>query len=338
MRTIIKIGVIGSGFWGRNHARVLKEINDAELVFIADIDVSKAEEIGKRFNVEFFKDYKEALSKHDVDAVTICTPTSTHYEIAMGVIKRGINVLIEKPVTGDLMKALRLSEAARDSKIKTMPGFIERFNPAVNYLKQLIDKGKIGHIITIIAERVSRRPDRIKDVGVLHDLGMHDIDVIRYITNKQVKSVYSIIGKIQGTYEDYALMILNLEDNITSFISTNWLTPRKIRTLKVTGSEGIITIDYITQEITIENNEGTIKPYIEYSEPLKRELQHFINVIKGEKPLVTLDDAIIALSIIDSALKSAKTGIPEMIPDKTINTVIPSQNRKLLAKNFLNES
>ena len=227
MRVIIKIGVIGSGFWGKNHVRVLKEINDAELVFVADIDVNRAEEISKRFNIEFFKDYKEALNKHDVDAVTICTPTSTHYEIAVDVIKRGINVLIEKPVTGDLEKALKLSEIAKDTKVKIMPGFIERFNPAVNYLKQLIDKGKIGHIITVIAERVSRRPDRVKDVGVLYDLGIHDIDVIRYITNKQVKSVYSIIGKVQGIYEDYALVTLNLEDNITSFISTNWLTPRK---------------------------------------------------------------------------------------------------------------
>ncbi len=295
MRVIIKIGVIGSGFWGKNHVRVLKEINDAELVFVADIDVNRAEEISKRFNIEFFKDYKEALNKHDVDAVTICTPTSTHYEIAVDVIKRGINVLIEKPVTGDLEKALKLSEIAKDTKVKIMPGFIERFNPAVNYLKQLIDKGKIGHIITVIAERVSRRPDRVKDVGVLYDLGIHDIDVIRYITNKQVKSVYSIIGKVQGIYEDYALVTLNLEDNITSFI--------------------IITIDYITQEVIIENNEGMLKPYIEYSEPLKRELQHFINMIKGEKPLVTLNDAIIALYIINSALKSAKTGIPETIPE-----------------------
>jgi UDP-N-acetylglucosamine 3-dehydrogenase len=315
VRVIIKVGVIGSGFWGKNHIRVLKEINDAELVFVADIDVNKAEEISKRFNIEFFRDYKEALNKHDVDAVTICTPTSTHYEIAVDVIKRGINVLIEKPVTGNLEKVLKLSEIAKDTKVKIMPGFIERFNPAVNYLKQLIDKGKIGHIITVIAERVSRRPDRVKDVGVLYDLGIHDIDIIRYITNKQVKSVYSIIGKVQGMYEDYALVTLNLEDNITSFISTNWLTPRKIRTLKVTGSEGIITIDYITQEVIIENNEGMLKPYIEYSEPLKRELQHFINMIKGEKPLVTLNDAIIALYIINSALKSAKTGIPETLPE-----------------------
>lgn len=314
VRVIIKIGVIGSGFWGRNHVRVLKEISDAELVFVADIDINKAEEIGKRFNIKFFKDYREALKEYDVDAVTICTPTSTHYEIATDMIKRGINVLIEKPVTGDLTKALKLLELAKDTKVKIMPGFIERFNPAVNYLKHLIDKGKIGHIITIIAERVSRRPERVKDVGVLYDLGIHDIDVIRYITNQQVRSVYSIIGKVQGTYEDYALVTLSLENNITSFISTNWLTPRKIRTLKVTGSEGIITIDYITQEVTIENNEGMFKPYIEYAEPLKRELQHFINIIKGEKPLITLDDAIIALYIINSALKSAKTGAPETIP------------------------
>ncbi len=313
------MGVIGSGFWGRNHIRVLKEISDVDLVFISDIDINRAEEASKRFNVKFFKDYREALEKYDVDAVTICTPTHTHYEIAFDVIRRGINVLIEKPVTGDLAKILKISEIAKDAGVKVMPGFIERFNPAVNYLKHLIDTGRIGHVITIIAERVSRRPERVKDVGVLYDLGIHDIDVIRYITNKNIKSVYSIIGRVQGNYEDYALVLLNLEDNITSFINTNWLTPRKIRTLKVTGSEGIITIDYITQEVTIENHEGTFKPYIEYSEPLKLELQHFVNVIKGEKPMVTLNDAIIALYIIDSALKSAKSGLPENIIEiKTI--------------------
>lgn len=315
MIKIIKMGVIGSGFWGRNHIRVLKEINDVDLVFIADIDVSRGEEVSKRFNVKFFRDYKEALERCDVDAVTICTPTHTHYEIALDVIKRGIDVLIEKPVTGDLSKILKLSEIARDKNVKVMPGFIERFNPAVNYLKHLIDVGRIGHIITIIAERLSRRPERVKDVGVLYDLGIHDIDVIRYITNQKIKSVYGITGKVQGNYEDYALVLLNLENNITSFINTNWLTPRKIRTLKVTGSEGIITIDYITQEVIIENHEGTFKPYIEYSEPLKLELQHFVNVIKGEKPLVTLNDAIIALYIIDNALKSAKTGLPENLTE-----------------------
>lgn len=319
MVKIIKVGVIGSGFWGRNHIRVLKEINDVDLVFIADIDVSKAEEVSKRFNVKFFGDYKEALEKCSVDAVTICTPTHTHYEIALDVIKKGIDVLIEKPVTGDLTKILKLSEIAKDENVKVMPGFIERFNPAVNYLKHLIDTGKIGHVITIIAERVSRRPERVKDVGVLYDLGIHDIDVIRYITNQQIKSVYGITGRVQGNYEDYALVLLYLENNITSFINTNWLTPRKIRTLKVTGSEGIITIDYITQEVTIENHEGTFKPYIEYSEPLKLELQHFVNVIKGEKPLVTLNDAIVALYVIDSALKSAKTGFPEnLVEIKTL--------------------
>lgn len=309
------MGVIGSGFWGRNHIRVLKEINDVDLVFIADIDVSRAEEVSKRFNVKFFNDYKEALERCDVDAVTICTPTHTHYEIALDVIKRGIDVLIEKPVTGDLSKILKLSEIARDKNVKVMPGFIERFNPAVNYLKHLIDTGRIGHVITIIAERLSRRPERVKDIGVLYDLGIHDIDVVRYVTNQQIKSVYGITGKVQGNYEDYALVLLNLENNITSFINTNWLTPRKIRTLKVTGSEGIITIDYITQEVTIENHEGTFKPYIEYSEPLKLELQHFVNVVRGEKPLVTLNDAIIALYVIDSALKSAKTGLPENLAE-----------------------
>lgn len=307
---MIRVGVIGVGFWGANHVRVLNELEEAELVFVVDKNEERAKTIAKRYKVTWFCDYLEAL-KEGVEAVTICTPTSTHFEIARSIIKSGIHILLEKPFTGSLAHAKTLIDMARKEGVKVIPGFIERFNPAVEKLKKLIKEGRVGEIIAITAERVSRRPIRIMDVGVLKDLGIHDIDVIRFITGSEFTSVYCILGSISGEHEDHAMLMMKLDNGSIGLMNFNWLTPRKVRKLKVIGTEGIITIDYITQEVIIENNDAIMRPIMSYVEPLKRELKHFIRVVENsEAPIVNGIDAVRALEVIEAAHKSSKIGQP----------------------------
>ncbi len=313
----VKVCVIGVGFWGRNHARVFSEINRAELVAICDINLERASTIAKRYNAQWYIDYEEMLKKEKPDAVTICTPTVTHAEIALNAMKYNVNLLIEKPLASNTKEALKIIERARERNLKVMVGFIERFNPGVERVRRLIMSEKIGKLVLISTRRVSRWPQRIGDVGVIKDLAIHDIDIVRYLTNDEPLEVYAIAGSLRHTYEDYANIVMKLGNGVVAFIEANWLTPRKIRSLTITGSEGVITLDYITQEITIENSEYLIKPSVKWEEPLKRELMHFVEAISEDKNFkVTAIDGYKALLIAEASLASATTGKPVKVKYK----------------------
>lgn len=302
----LKVGVIGVGAWGKNHVRVYSELPNAELIFIADINESKAKEVSKRFKVPYSTNYQDAL-KHDVDAVSICVPTSAHYEITKFFINSGVHVLLEKPLTADYELAKDLVHQAKKSNVRLMAGLIERFNPAVTYTKRLIKEGNIGEILALYGERVSPRPLRIMDVSVLYDLGIHEVDIVRYILNRKVIKVYGVLKRFKAYYHDFAQLFLDIEDNITAYVSTNWLTPRKIRLLRVLGTNGLIIVNYITQEVTVEYEKESLKPVITYQEPLKIELDHFISsIIKKEKFMSEGEDALETLKILKFIEKSAK--------------------------------
>ncbi|MEM3570719.1 MAG: Gfo/Idh/MocA family oxidoreductase, partial [Candidatus Bathyarchaeia archaeon] len=166
---------------------------------------------------------------------------------------------------------------------------------------------KLGKIILMLARRLNRWPERIGDIGVVKDSAIHDIDIMRYLLNDEVKEVYAIIGSLIHEFEDYAEILLRFKNNETGFIDANWLTPRKTRTLTVIGSEATVALDYLTQEIVIENSEKAIKPNIKWEEPLYNELKHFVDgIIKNEQFLVTEDDGLKSLEICDSIILSGK--------------------------------
>lgn len=196
-----------------------------------------------------------------------------------------------------------------------MPGHIERFNPAVIYLKGLIDTGKLGKVTLLLARRVGRWPERIGDVGVVRNTAIHDIDLTRYIFSDEVRSVYARIGSMRHTKEDYAEIMLQFEEGGTAFIDANWLTPRKTRTLVVTGSEATVQLDYITQELTVEQSDQVVKPMIEKKEPLAVELRHFCESIIKDKPFaVNGVDGLRAVEICEFVLQSGSAGRTLTLP------------------------
>jgi UDP-N-acetylglucosamine 3-dehydrogenase len=305
----LRTAVIGTGFWGRNQARVLSQIELAELVCVCDTNETSAKSVGEEFRVPYFTRPQEVFARKDIDAVTICTPTTTHKQVATEVLSAGKHALVEKPMTNTPAEASELLALAKRKGLRLMPGHIERFNPAVDYLKTLLKEEKLGTVTLLLARRVGRWPERIGDVGVVRDTAIHDIDLARYIFDDDVASIHARTGSIRHRMEDYAEIMLQFKKGGTAFIDANWLTPRKTRTLVVTGSEAIVELDYISQEISIENSEMSVKPHLERKEPLQVELLHFADCVLNNRPFrVSAEDGMRAVEICDVVLQSGTSG------------------------------
>jgi UDP-N-acetylglucosamine 3-dehydrogenase len=186
-------------------------------------------------------------------------------------------------------------------------GFLMRFIPGMLHIREAVENKKIGELVCATAKRVSQWPERIGDVGVVKDTAIHDIDVMRYIANEDPITVYAKTGSMRHKkFEDYAQIMLTYKDGKSAFIESNWLTPYKTRTLTVTGADAIMRLDYITQELWIEETKETLQPRYPWQEPLKLELQHFAECItEKKKPLITAADGLKALQIAEAALQSS---------------------------------
>ncbi len=304
------VAVIGAGFWGRNHARNLKEISETRLIAVCDRDEAKAKAVAELFGVEAYTDSRHMLKRQDVEAVTVCTwSTNLAYE-TMKVLKAGKHVLVEKPMANSVQEARRIVDLAKIQQRHLMVGFLMRFIPGIQRIKEAAEKGEIGTLVYATARRVSEWPERIGDVGVVRDLAIHDIDITRYLLGDDPIEVYAKAGSLRHKkFEDHAQILLTFKGGKTAFIEANWLTPYKIRKLVVTGSKAIMTLDYITQEITIETSGQLLAPRFEVKEPLKLELQHFANsVLNDKEPIITGIDGLKAVKIAEAALKSARKG------------------------------
>jgi len=310
MKDKLRTAIIGMGFWGRNHLRVLDEITDAEVVAVCDINPERAKSAAEKYGVKAYVNSSGMLRREDIDAVTICVWSTNLAGEALKALRSGKHVFVEKPMASTIREARRILRAAEERKLLLEVGFIERFNPGVRRLKEMIDGGEIGSVVSALARRVSRWPERIGDVGVIKDTAIHDIDMMRYIFGEDPVAVYAKAGSLRHRrFEDYAQIMLAFSGGRTAFIEANWLTPYKVRRLIVTGSNAILTLDYITQEMTIETEGETLTPREEWREPLKLELQHFVRcVLEGRKPLVTGLDGLKALIIAEAALRSAERG------------------------------
>lgn len=317
----LNVAVIGTGFWGKNQARILANLDCTKLVCVCDADPKSAENTAAQFKVEPATDINQVLSRGDIEAVTICTPTITHKEVATRALNAGKHVLVEKPMTNTVSEAQELLELAKKKNLRVMPGHIERFNPAVSYLRNLLISGKLGKVTLFLARRVGRWPERIGDVGVVRDTAIHDVDLARHIFNDDVRSVYARTGSLRHTKEDYAEIMLQFERGGTAFIDANWLTPRKTRTLVVTGSEATVQLDYITQELSIEESTQVVKPNIERKEPLATELRHFAESVLNNTPFdVNGIDGLRAVEICESILQSGLEGHTVTFPShQTVN-------------------
>jgi len=321
---MIKVGVIGLGNMGRNHARVYSELEEAELVAVADLN-RELKEIAKNAGCKFYSDYREMLGKEDIEAVSIAVPTKLHRSIALECIESGKDVLIEKPIASSLKEAEEIVKAGKRKKRIIMVGHIERFNPAVRKLKEMIKKKKFGEIISISARRVGIFPPQIKDANVILDLAVHDIDIFNYLLEKKPDEVYAKAGKaLINDREDNASILLSY-GNVSCTLQVNWITPVKIRELAVTGTKGYAELNYVAQELKLyesvyeksydsfgdflvkfgKPNEVAVE--LEKEEPLKAELKSFLECVESRnEPGVSGKDALSALQISLKAIESYK--------------------------------
>jgi UDP-N-acetylglucosamine 3-dehydrogenase len=304
------VAVVGTGFWGRNHARVYKELAETELLAICDIDPDRAKTVANQFGVKSYTNTAKMLKNTDIKAVSICTWSTSLAREATKALDAGKHVLVEKPMATNVKQAEKLIETAKQKRLHLTVGFLMRFIPGLQQIRKAVEDETIGEPVCATAKRVSQWPERIGDVGVVKDTAIHDIDVMRYVFNEDPTAVYARIGSMrQGKFEDYAQIMLTFEGGKTAFIESNWLTPYKTRVLVVTGSEAIMKLDYITQELTIENAKESVQPRYAMQEPLKLELQHFAKcIIDKQKPIVTGIDGLKALQIAEAALKSSSSG------------------------------
>ena len=302
--------VIGTGFWGKNHARVYNEIEETDLLAVCDIDADRAKAVAEQYGAKSYSNLRKMLQDKNIDLVSVCTWSTSLAKVAAEAAKAGKHVLVEKPMAANVKEATRLFETAQKQQVHLTVGFLMRFIPGLQQIKKAVDGKTIGDLVCATAKRVSQWPERIGDVGVVKDIAIHDIDAMLYLFNEDPIAVYAKTGAMRHKrFEDYAQLLLTFERGKTAFIEANWLTPYKTRTLVVTGSDAIMSLDYITQELKIENVKETVQPRQTIVEPLKLELRHFANcVLEKEKPLITGLDGMKALKIAEAALKSSTTG------------------------------
>jgi UDP-N-acetylglucosamine 3-dehydrogenase len=304
------VAVIGTGFWGKNHARVFKELAETELVAICDIDAERAKTVANQFGAKPYTDTGTMLKNKNIEAVSICTWSTSLARETMKALKAGKNVLVEKPMAANVKQAEELLKTAEERGLHLTVGFLMRFIPGLQHIRKAVEDKTLGQPVCATAKRVSQWPERIGDVGVVKDTAIHDIDVMRYVFNEDPSAVYAKTGNMGHVkFEDYAQIMLSFEGGKSAFIESNWLTPYKTRVLIMTGSEAIMKLDYITQELTIENAKESLQPRYMLQEPLKLELQHFARCIAGkDKPLITGTDGLKALQIAEAALESSAKG------------------------------
>ncbi len=310
------VAVIGTGFWGRNHARVFRELEETELLAICDIDAARAKAVANQFGAKPYTSTSRMLKNKEIEAVSVCTWSTSLSKEALKTLKAGKHVLVEKPMAANVKQAERLIQTSEKEGLYLTVGFLMRFIPGLQMIRKAVDDQKLGGIVCATAKRVSQWPERIGDVGVVKDTAIHDVDVMRYVFDEDPVEVYARIGRMRHKkFEDYAQIMLSFEGGKSAFIESNWLTPYKTRILVVTGSESIMKLDYITQELTIETASENLQPRLVQQEPLKLELQHFARCVAGkEKPLVTGNDGLKALQVAEAALKSSATGRVVKLP------------------------
>jgi len=305
----LKVVQIGVGGWGKNHSRVLSEFG--VLSAVCDTSSQRAKEFGKKYSVNFYNSFESLLEHEEFDAALVCTPTFTHSDITKRLIENKKHVFVEKPMTYLSEDGQNLIDAAKRNNVILTCGYIERFNPAVASVKDFLKSQKYGDLIRLEFYREHRMPQHIKDVGVIYDTSVHDIDTAMWLFDETPEIVFAIAGKINHEHEDFATITLGFKDNKTATISSNWITPIRVRNFNAVCTEARIFSDFITQEIRIETDNGTENPKNEKAEPLSLEIKNFLDAIDGKDDLlVKPEQAVNVTKIAEAALLSSQRGTP----------------------------
>jgi len=305
----MKVAQIGTGGWGKNHARILSQLG--VLSAICDSDKDRSKEFGEKFSINYYDSVDSLLNSEQFDAAFVCTPTSTHSAIASQLIQSNKHVFVEKPMTYLSEDGKDLLELAKKNHVILSCGYIERFNPAVGIVKDLVTSKKYGDLVMLEFHRENRMPLHIKDVGIIYDTSVHDIDTAMWLFNDTPEVVFARAGKIKHKHEDFASIMLGFKDNKVAIISSNWITPTRIRNFNAVCTEGVISSDFISQEVRIETKNDTEIPRNEKEEPLLLEIQNFLGAIEGKNDLIVKpEQAVNVTKIAEAALLSSQNGVP----------------------------
>jgi predicted dehydrogenase len=296
----LRAGVVGVGVMGSNHARVLASLSGVELVGVADPDRGQAQFVANALGTTAVES-AEALLALGLDAVTIAAPTHLHHDIALTCIKRGVHVLVEKPIASNPEEGRAIVAAARRAGVTLMVGHVERFNPAVETIKDAI-RGE--DILSISITRVGPFPPRMSNVGVVIDLAVHDIDLIRWFTDSEIEDVQPLTASAVAEREDIALLQFRTASGVLAQINTNWLTPFKARTVVVATRDKYISGDLLTRQVTEcfgfqpDGSYSMRHLSVGYTEPLRSELIAFFTTIRGGKAaVVSGEEGVASLEI-----------------------------------------
>ena len=305
----MKIVQIGIGGWGKNHIRILSQLG--VLSAVCDADAQRSKEYGEKYSVNHYESLDDLLISEEFDGAFIVTPTSTHSEIATKLLEAKKHVFVEKPITYKSEDGEKLVKLAEKNKVILTCGYIERFNPVVDLVKNYVKEKKFGELIMLEFHRENRMPLHIKDVGIIYDTSVHDIDTANWLFDDTPYLVFARAGKIKHVHEDFASIMLGYKDNKVAIISSNWITPKKVRTFSAVCTDAIITSDFISQEVKIEKKGETEIPRNEKQEPLLLEIQSFLGTIEGKnEQVVKSQEAVNVTNIAEAALLSSQKGIP----------------------------
>src|SRR4051812_47166535 len=303
----LRVGVIGAGVMGSNHARVLAGLPGVTLVGIVDPLPEHRARATELAGCRGFECLEELLAE-GVDAVTIAAPTHLHHEVALACIARNIHILVEKPIAPTVQEGRDIVDAAHRAGVTLMVGHVERFNPAVAAIKQAISG---EDILSIGITRVGPFPPRMSNVGVVIDLAVHDIDLIRWFTESDIVEVQPQLSSAIAEREDIALLQFRTASGVLAHINTNWLTPFKARNVTVATRGKYVMGDLLTRQVT---ECFGFKPDGSYSmrhlpvghdEPLRAELVSFVaSVRSGEAAAVTGEEGVASLEIATRCLEA----------------------------------
>src|SRR5437763_10169066 len=296
----IRLGVIGVGIMGSNHARVLADLSGVKVVGIADPTASHRALLAQIVGCAVCDDVEELLEL-GIDAAIIAAPTHLHHDIALTCIKRGVHALVEKPIASNVEEGRAIVAAAERAGVTLMVGHVERFNPAVQAIKEAI-KGE--DILSISITRVGPFPPRMSNVGVVIDLAVHDIDLIRWFTDSEITEVQPQLSSVRAEREDIALLPFRTASGVLAHINTNWITPVKARNVTVATRNKYVMGDLLTRQVTEcfgfqpDGSYSMRHLSVGYAEPLRAELQAFASAIRsGSEPAVTGEEGVAGLEI-----------------------------------------
>jgi predicted dehydrogenase len=305
---------------GRHHARLLQALPEVEFVGAVDPD-------GDRFGA--VHDGARILASVDdlpeVDFAIVAVPTEGHLAAVRTLAARGTHLLVEKPLAATSAEAQELIGVVRDAGVRAAVGHVERFNPALLELRRRL--AELGEVLLIRTERVGPFPDRVRDVGVVKDLGTHDLDLVRWLGGAPIASLAAQTGHVMGReHEDLVLVTGRLENDVAFSCNVDWISPTKIRRTRVLGAQGMFEADTLTADLTLyRNGERATAPWLQQQrgvtegdmtrfaiakpEPLGAELQAVLAMVRGEdSAVVTLEEGLEAVRIAEAVLESARSG------------------------------